>query len=79
MSIAEPKRFIWNNWRPSFAQMYTKTKLMKRIETVKVPTYKWVVEEVCCDCTRDSDCDYDVVATDIAPAEPPTSVAPAGK
>jgi hypothetical protein len=76
---SEPKRFIWKNWRPSFAQMYTKTKLMKRIETVKVPTYKWVVEEVCCDCTRDSDCDCDVVATDFAPAAPPTSTAPTSK
>jgi hypothetical protein len=53
--------------------MYTKTKLMKRIETVKVPTYKWVVEEVCCDCTRDSDCDCDVVATDITPSAPPAN------
>jgi hypothetical protein len=69
----EPKRFVWKNWRPSFAQMYTKKKLMKRIETVKVPAYKWVVEEVCCDCTCESDCDCDVVTTDIAPSAPSTS------
>jgi hypothetical protein len=36
--------------------MYTRTKLMKKVERVKVPTYKWVVEEVCCDCA--SNCGY---------------------
>jgi len=60
---SEPKRFFWYNWRPSFAQMYTKTKLMRRTETVKVPTYKWVIEDVCCDCARGCDCG-DCVAID---------------
>jgi hypothetical protein len=49
--------------------MYTRTKLMKRVEVVKVPTYKWVVEEVPCDCGEPYDCGEacgfdEVVATD---------------
>jgi hypothetical protein len=43
--------------------MYTKTKLMKRIETVKVPTYKWVVEDVCSECAAACNCSA-VIATD---------------
>jgi hypothetical protein len=43
--------------------MYTRTKLMKRVEVVKVPTYKWVVEEVACDCGGACDCG-ESVATD---------------
>ena len=67
---SEPKRFIWREWLPSFAQMYTKTKLMKRVEQVKVPTYKWVVEDVCCNCLCAGDCECcDVIATDIATLE----------
>jgi hypothetical protein len=66
---AQPKRFFWYDWitfrRP---QVYTHTKLMKRVEVVKVPTYKWVVEEVpvgnCCDV-----CDWDAAITE-APAMP---------
>jgi hypothetical protein len=65
-----PKRLVWYDWRPSFAQMYTKTKLMRRTEVVKVPTYKWVVEDVCCDCARGCDCS-DCVAIDVGPAPGP--------
>ena len=65
---SEPKRFIWREWVPSFAQMHTKTKLMKRTEQVKVPTYKWVVEDVCCNCLCAGDCECcDVIATDAVP------------
>jgi hypothetical protein len=66
---SEPKRFYWKDWCPSFPQLYTKTKLMKRVETVKVPTYKWVVEDVCCNCACGCECG-DVVATDIEPPTP---------
>ena len=60
--------------------MYTKTKLMQRTETVKVPTYKWVVEDVCCDCTCGSDCDCcDVIVTDVETAAVPTSAATTNK
>ena len=66
---SQAKRFVWTDWVPSFAQMYTRTKLMKKTEKVKVPTYKWVVEEVCCDCA--SNCGY------VEPAEAKASPSPA--
>ena len=53
---SEPKRFIWSDWRPSWAEMYTRTKLMRKTETVSVPTYKWVTEDICCDCAAGCDC-----------------------
>jgi hypothetical protein len=46
--------------------MYTKTKLMRRTEVVKVPTYKWVTEDVCCECARGGICG-DTVATEAGP------------
>jgi hypothetical protein len=71
---SEPKRFIWHTWRPSFPQMYSKHKLMKRIEAVKVPTYKWVTEDVCCHCATGCHCVTgdcaEVIATDAPPPMP---------
>lgn len=53
---SKPKRFIWTDWLPTKAHMYTRTKLMKKTITKTVPTYKWVVEELCPRCqTR---CEY---------------------
>jgi hypothetical protein len=64
---SKPKRFFWYDWDPSFVQMYTKTKLMRRTETVKVPTYKWVIEDLCCNCARGcASCNCG--ATDAGPA-----------
>lgn len=68
---SEPKRFVWYDWRPSFAQMYTKTRLMRRTEMVKVPTYKWVVEDVCCNCAEAYDC-CDCVVSDVGQTPEPT-------
>jgi len=45
------KRFIWTDWLPAdCGKVFTKTKLMKRTVTKKVPSYKWVVEDLCADC-----------------------------
>lgn len=47
----EPKTFLWRDWTPwGKPRMYTKTKLMKKVEVKKVPSYKWVVEDVCAQC-----------------------------
>lgn len=51
---SEPKRFIWTDWFPCFAQTYTRTKLMKKIEHVKVPSYKWVEEDLCPQCAAEA-------------------------
>ena len=71
---AQPKRFFWYDWITCRCpQMYTRTKLMKRVEVVKVPTYKWVVEEVpVCDCGDACGCD-EAVATDAPPLPKPSA------
>ena len=48
---AEPRELLWTRWLPGCtARISTKKKLMRRIETRKVPGYKWVVEDLCADC-----------------------------
>lgn len=48
---AKPKKFVWTDWIPtSCGKVHTKTKLMKRTVTKKVPSYKWVVEDLCAEC-----------------------------
>lgn len=46
----KPKRFVWTNWIPGCATMHTRTKLLKKTETVIVPSFKWVVEDLCSQC-----------------------------
>jgi hypothetical protein len=46
-----PHRFVWRDWIPSpYATIHTKRKLMQRIDTKTVPSYKWVVEDLCKKC-----------------------------
>lgn len=48
---AGPQRFLWTEWGPSeSAKVYTKKKLMKKVEIRKVPAYKWVVQDLCPNC-----------------------------
>ncbi len=47
-----PRPFLWSTWIPSDAKMFTKNKLMKQTVTKKVPTYKWVVEDLCAECRQ---------------------------
>lgn len=48
---SEPKRFVWTEWIPSgHAKIYTKKTLMKRTVTKTVPSFKWVVEDLCPQC-----------------------------
>ncbi len=49
---ATPKTFVWREWIPGCARVHTKTKLMKKVVTEKVPSYKWEVEELCTECTH---------------------------
>ena len=42
---------------PGGAKIYTKTKLMKKVETVTVPSYKWVVEDMCVQCAANTAAD----------------------
>jgi hypothetical protein len=46
-----PKRFVWTDWLPPcHAKLFTRKKLMKQVATVKTPSYKWVVEDLCDGC-----------------------------
>ena len=45
-----PKRFVWTDWIPGCAKVHKRTKLMQKIVTKKVPSYKWVVEDLCPTC-----------------------------
>lgn len=48
---AHPKRMVWSDWIPNcHARMYTKHKLMKKTVTKSVPSFKWVVEDMCGQC-----------------------------
>lgn len=48
---AEPKRMVWTEWIPNcHARMFTKNKLMKKTVTKSVPSFKWVVEDLCGEC-----------------------------
>jgi hypothetical protein len=55
----EPRRIVWKNWIPGCsAEVHTKHKLMKKTVTKTVPSYKWVVVDLCAECqagTRDAD------------------------
>jgi hypothetical protein len=42
---AGPKSFVWTEWLPSSARVYTKKKLMKRTVSANIPSYKWKVEQ----------------------------------
>lgn len=49
---SQPKRIVWTSWIPGCGQeIYTKRKLMKKTVTKTVPSFKWVVEDLCSECT----------------------------
>lgn len=49
---SQPKRLVWTSWIPGCGQeIYTKRKLMKKTVTKTVPSFKWVVEDLCPECT----------------------------
>ncbi len=48
----EPKRIVWTSWIPGCGpDIFTKRKLMKKTVTRTVPSFKWVVEDLCSACT----------------------------
>jgi len=67
---SQPKEFSWTDWIPGCASVHTRVKLMKRTEVKVIPSYKWVVEDICPACCEK--CASAVVASD-APVPPPPS------
>jgi hypothetical protein len=53
--VAKPKRFIWFDWFSGSARVYTRVKLVRKTETVTMPSYRWVVEDLCPDCAAAND------------------------
>ena len=48
---SHPKKLVWTSWCPGCGpDLFTKRKLMKRTVTKTVPSFKWVVEDLCQDC-----------------------------
>ena len=48
---SKPKRIVWTSWIPGCGQeIHTKRKLMKKTVTKNVPSFKWVVGDLCPDC-----------------------------
>ncbi|MDX1962557.1 MAG: hypothetical protein SFX18_05345 [Pirellulales bacterium] len=47
---SKPKLFVWTDWIPGCATVHTRKKLMKRTITRTVPSYKWVLEDICDQC-----------------------------
>lgn len=46
-----PKAFRWIHWQPAeCGTVHTKKKLMKKTVTKTIPSYKWVVEDLCPAC-----------------------------
>ncbi|WP_254512104.1 hypothetical protein [Anatilimnocola floriformis] len=47
----QPHKFVWNEWIPGCcAKIHTRKKLMKKTITKTIPSYKWVVENLCPNC-----------------------------
>jgi hypothetical protein len=56
------KDFVWYDWTPGCSKgIRTKKKLMKKTIEKKIPSYKWVVEDLC------QECEDKTVATIIEP------------
>jgi hypothetical protein len=70
-----PKKFVWHDWCAGGAKIYTKKKLMKKVVTKKVPTYKWVVEDLCGECESKLK-PIDVPADAIVPPKPAAAFGP---
>lgn len=47
------RRFIWWEASPCTARTFTRKKLQKKIVVRKIPSYKWVTEQLCEECAAD--------------------------
>jgi hypothetical protein len=52
----QPKKLVWTTWLPGCGRdIVTKRKLMKKTVTKSVPSFKWVVEDLCTECMAQTD------------------------
>lgn len=66
---SKPRWRIWFDWRPGGAKLYTRTRLMKRVETKTNPVQTWVAVDLCPACR----------AGNAAPGEPGAGAASSWK
>jgi hypothetical protein len=61
------KKFVWFDWCPGDARVRTKKVLLKKEVKKKVPSYEWVIEDLCGSCS--AQCNSAVVpeGTDVPP------------
>jgi hypothetical protein len=67
---AKAKPFVWTDWMPTKAVMFTRHKLMKKTITKNVPSYKWVVEDLCPQCEANCPCASIEPGTELPPVPP---------
>jgi hypothetical protein len=66
---SKPKAFVWYDWIPGCSKhIYTKKKLMKKTVVKTVPSFKWVVEDLCPRCV--GECDKAAPAPPAGPIPP---------
>jgi hypothetical protein len=65
------KNFVWTEWIPGCAKVHTKKKLMKKTVTKKIPSYKWVVEDLCPRC--EANCPDPAVQPGVNAPPPPVA------
>lgn len=66
--FVQAKKFVWSDWLPSCsAKVHTKKKLMKKVVTQKVPSFKWVVEDLCEKCEANCPCAVIPAGADVPP------------
>ena len=71
---AAPKTFVWYDWKPGCAKhIYTKKKLMKKTIVKSIPSYKWVVEDICGQC--EGKCECAVIEPGVTIPSPPQTAA----
>ena len=64
-------RLTWFDWRPTCASVRTVNRLVKYELVREVPSWRWVVEDVCCDC-----CPAECCEEGLQPGDPPVEVIP---
>jgi hypothetical protein len=63
---------VWTEWVPGCATIRTRKKLMKQTITKTIPSYKWVVEDLCPHCHANAQSAAVPAGTEIP--KPPTGM-----
>lgn len=68
---SKAKPFVWYDWLPGCSKgIATKNKLMKKTVVKTIPSYKWIVEDLCSQCLKQCDGGAPPTGTPIPPPPP---------